>query len=200
MQKIVVSILAVLVLGTVAPRYGIGTAVAAAGKAGSATLAAQQAQAITIQNFAFSPTSLTVTPGTTVTWTNNDQTAHTVTVNSGTGPNSGQIMPGQSYSFTFQQAGTYPYHCSIHPQMKATVIVAASQPAPSINTAPPSGAKTPQPPSAATPQPVAAGPVAAGSGSVATDPARFIPLGIGILALSAALGLLLIGRLRLWHR
>lgn len=88
--------------------------------------AAAATQSVTIQNFAFSPSSITVAPGTTVTWTNKDNTAHTVTADSGTGPNSGQLMQNQTYSFTYQQPGTYPYHCSIHPQMKATVIVSSS--------------------------------------------------------------------------
>lgn len=79
---------------------------------------------VSIKNFAFSPASITVTKGTTVTWTNNDTTVHTVVETDGKdGPNSSDVKPGDSYTFTFSQAGTYQYHCSLHPQMTGTVTV-----------------------------------------------------------------------------
>lgn len=82
------------------------------------------ANAVTIQNFAFSPADISVKVGTKVTWTNNDSTTHTVTENDGqTGPDSGDLNPGSSYSFTFSKAGTYHYHCTLHPQMVGTVTV-----------------------------------------------------------------------------
>lgn len=79
---------------------------------------------VSIANFAFSPASITVKKGTTVTWTNNDTTTHTVTESdSQTGPNSGNVTPGSSYSFTFNTVGKFPYHCSIHTEMIGTVTV-----------------------------------------------------------------------------
>ncbi|HEY9712347.1 MAG TPA: cupredoxin family copper-binding protein, partial [Chroococcales cyanobacterium] len=79
---------------------------------------------VTIQNFAFSPADITVKKGTAVTWTNGDSVTHTVTeTDSQTGPNSGDLAPGKSYSFTFDTAGTYHYHCSIHTEMTGTVTV-----------------------------------------------------------------------------
>ena len=79
---------------------------------------------IVIQNFAFSPASLTVAKGTTVTWTNNDSTAHTVTETDGKkGPDSSSIDQGATYSFTYDAPGTDQYHCSIHPSMTGTVTV-----------------------------------------------------------------------------
>lgn len=79
---------------------------------------------VTIANFAFSPANITVKKGTTVTWTNNDSTTHTIVESdSQTGPASGSLAPGSSYSFTYSAAGTYPYHCSIHPDMIGTVVV-----------------------------------------------------------------------------
>ena len=169
-----------------------------------ATLSAQQSQTISIKNFAFAPANLTVAPGTTVTWTNNDTTAHTVTADSGKGPNSSQIMPGASYSFTFQQARTYPYHCTIHPQMKATVTVASSSSSSSSAQAQAqsSGGAQPQPSapsssssasSSTTQQPtgpsqVAAGPVAAGGGSMARNSAAApMAAGAALLGLAAVL-------------
>lgn len=79
---------------------------------------------VTIQNFAFSPADITVKKGTAVTWTNSDSVTHTVTENdSQTGPNSGDLASGKSYSFTFNTTGTFHYHCSIHPEMVGTVTV-----------------------------------------------------------------------------
>lgn len=79
---------------------------------------------VSIKNFAFSPANITITKGTTVTWTNNDTTVHTIVETDGkNGPNSNSVNPGDSYTFTFSQAGTYKYHCSIHPEMTGTVTV-----------------------------------------------------------------------------
>jgi plastocyanin len=77
---------------------------------------------VSIKNFAFSNTSLSVAAGTTVTWTNNDGTAHTVTADDGSF-DSGNIAPGNSFTHTFNGMGTVNYHCTIHPMMRAAVIV-----------------------------------------------------------------------------
>jgi plastocyanin len=78
---------------------------------------------VSIKGFAFNPSTLTVPVGTTVTWTNDDSTIHTVTSDSGSELGSGQIPVGQTYSHTFNSAGTFSYHCSIHTSMKAQVVV-----------------------------------------------------------------------------
>ena len=80
---------------------------------------------VTIQNFAFSPKTLTVAPGTTVMWTNKDSAPHTVTSDSGSTLASGDLSQGKSYTHTFTKAGTYAYHCAIHPYMHGTVIVSS---------------------------------------------------------------------------
>ncbi len=80
------------------------------------------AATVTIANMAFTPSTVTVKVGETVTWTNHDGFSHTVTGDAG-GPNSGTIAAGQSYSFTFATTGTFAYHCAIHPSMVGTVIV-----------------------------------------------------------------------------
>ena len=82
---------------------------------------------VDIQGFAFSPDTITITKGTTVTWTNKDSAAHTVkgigaALTSGTF-SSGTLNQGQTYSQTFNEAGTFDYECSIHPSMKGKVIV-----------------------------------------------------------------------------
>lgn len=77
---------------------------------------------VAISNFAFSPATLTVSVGTKVTWTNNDSVAHTVTADNGAF-GSQDVGSGSTFSFTFTKAGTYTYHCAIHPYMTATITV-----------------------------------------------------------------------------
>lgn len=81
-----------------------------------------------IQNMAFTPSSITVKEGTTITWTNKDGISHTVTsdaglFDSGSISASGAYSSGGNFSFTFATVGTYTYHCKIHPSMTAKVIV-----------------------------------------------------------------------------
>ncbi len=78
--------------------------------------------AVTIQNMTFSPASLTVKVGDKVTWTNQDSVGHSATADDNSF-DTGVIAQGQSGSNTFSKAGTYTYHCSVHPSMKATIIV-----------------------------------------------------------------------------
>ncbi|MEY9927561.1 plastocyanin [Catenulispora sp. GP43] len=92
--------------------------------AGGAPAAPVAGNAVQIMNFAFSPAALTVKAGTTVTWTNKDSDAHTVTSQGPGGPlGSAALATGQSYSYTFTKPGTYSYLCTIHPFMTATVTV-----------------------------------------------------------------------------
>jgi plastocyanin len=82
---------------------------------------------ITIKNFAFSPATLTVPAGTTVTWTNTDSAPHRM-VSDDSAPvafSTPSISTGESAPITFTMGGTYPYHCSIHPSMKGTIVVKA---------------------------------------------------------------------------
>jgi plastocyanin len=83
---------------------------------------AASANAVDIQNFAFSPDTLSIPAGTTVTWTNLDSATHTVTADDGAF-DSGNLPTSQTYSFTFDTPGTYTYHCSIHTYMTATITV-----------------------------------------------------------------------------
>jgi plastocyanin len=77
---------------------------------------------VRIAAFAFNPASRTAKVGDSVTWTNKDRTAHTVTADTGAF-DAGSLAPGKSFSFTFDQAGTFTYHCRIHPRMTGKVIV-----------------------------------------------------------------------------
>lgn len=71
---------------------------------------------------AYSPNPVTLAAGGTVTWVNNDTTTHTSTADGGAWA-SGSIAPGGQFSRTFGTAGTFTYHCSIHPNMIGTVQV-----------------------------------------------------------------------------
>jgi plastocyanin len=83
---------------------------------------AQGTEAVTIAGFAFSPAALTIEAGTTVTWTNQDSATHTATADDGSF-DTGNIAQGQSVSITFDTPGTFTYHCSIHPNMVASITV-----------------------------------------------------------------------------
>jgi len=97
----------------------------------AAAPAASSAMQVTIQNFAFSPATLTIPAGTTVVWTNKDTAPHTVTVRSGpvtfSSPN---LQQGDTFTYTFTQPGTYSYYCAVHPNMTASVTVMGSTPTP----------------------------------------------------------------------
>jgi plastocyanin len=81
---------------------------------------------VAMRNTTFQPEEIAVAPGTTVTWTNEDSLQHTVT--SGTRGNPTELFDetvpgGGSFSFTFEEPGTYEYFCSIHPGMSGVVVV-----------------------------------------------------------------------------
>jgi plastocyanin len=79
---------------------------------------------ISIASMSFSPSSVTVSKGTVVKWTNNDGFAHTATSNDASTFDSGSIGAGASYSYTANIAGTFPYHCLIHGvAMSGTLVV-----------------------------------------------------------------------------
>jgi plastocyanin len=82
----------------------------------------QGTAAVNIKNHAFDPAQLNVAKGTTVTWTNADSEAHTVTADDGLF-DSGVLEPGQSYSVWLGGSGTVAYHCELHPDMKGSVVV-----------------------------------------------------------------------------
>ena len=77
---------------------------------------------ISISGMAF-PATTTVKVGSTVTWTNNDQMAHTVTSDDGVTFSSGSIDLGKSFSYKANTAGSFAYHCNFHSNMKATLVV-----------------------------------------------------------------------------
>lgn len=77
---------------------------------------------VSIDGFAFAPVTLTVSAGTTVTWTNRDEEPHTVAASDGSFHSPG-MGTGATFTHTFSTAGTFDYVCSIHPMMRGTVVV-----------------------------------------------------------------------------
>jgi amicyanin len=95
---------------------------------GSIELARAATQTVTISDFAFSPATVTIAAGDTVTWTNTDPVVHTATSTSGAF-DSGDIAQGDTFSFTFTTPGTYDYFCTPHPTMTGRIVVQAAAPA-----------------------------------------------------------------------
>jgi plastocyanin len=93
---------------------GPGTPAAVQNKAASV--------AVSIENYSFTPDPITIAAGTTVVWTNHDEVIHSV-VSSDHLFASPDLEANQQFAFTFKKAGTYPYFCSTHPEMKGRVIV-----------------------------------------------------------------------------
>lgn len=113
--------------------------------------------AVSIVDYNFQPGSVTVNVGESVTWTHKGTATHTV---SGNGFDSGNLTTGQMYTYTFSQAGSFAYHCNIHPSMTGTVNVVGSAPPP---TQPPTTA-------APSPSPAAASPATAAAPRATTAP------------------------------
>ena len=140
----------------------------ALGLAAPTVLAA--ARGVDIRDFAFSPRTVEIRVGDTVTWTNRDSVAHTATAQNGSF-DTGLLAEGESGSIRFTAAGTYRYLCTPHPQMTGTVVVR------------PAGTVTP--PNTATVEAAASAP-----GAGMTTETR-----VGLLAASGGVAFLLVERL-----
>lgn len=108
---------------------GIDTTVPTCADGAAPAATAESAQAVdspgmtvSIQDFAFVESTLEIPVGTTVTWTNNDATPHTVTSTDGVF-DSGGLDSGETFSFTFDSPGEFAYFCSFHPGMQGTIVV-----------------------------------------------------------------------------
>ena len=88
---------------------------------------AQQGEAISINRFAFTPENLSVPAGTTVTWTNDEDSLHTVTSGTPESPSglfdTGEIDTGVEFPFTFDEPGSYPFFCARHDFMTGEITV-----------------------------------------------------------------------------
>lgn len=108
-QLLPIATSAVALLWTVTP------GALAAGSPGTATI-------VLARDFMFGPASLTVSAGSTVTWTNKDDEPHSVVSDTAVF-RSGALDTDESFSFKFDKPGTYHYACSIHPRMVGTIVV-----------------------------------------------------------------------------
>ena len=115
-------VLALIIAGCSGSTSSAPAAASAAASPAGAPASAAGGSAVQIKDFKFDPASLTASVGASVTWTNQDSTGHTVTADDGSF-DSKELPNGQTFSQTFSKAGTFAYHCSIHPTMKATIVV-----------------------------------------------------------------------------
>lgn len=123
LRRLLVMSLVTLLVGLLATGI-IGRAPAASAQIG-----------VTIVDFAFRPAVIAVPVGTTVLWTNSGAQPHTVTSDTGVW-DSGVLTTGGTFSFTFNQAGTFTYHCRIHPFMRGAVQVGVTTAVPTTTIAP----------------------------------------------------------------
>ena len=103
--------------------YRNGDKTASDGSRTSETSAGGVGKDIDITDFAFTPSIISIKKGDMIRWANKDSAPHTVTSDSGSELASATLSNGKTYSHTFNTAGTYSYHCDIHPSMKAKIIV-----------------------------------------------------------------------------
>jgi hypothetical protein len=108
---------------------------------------------VSIKNTAFAPQSITVTPGTTVCWTNDDPFEHTVTSDTPGQFDSGSLSPAESFRNTFASAGTFDYDCSIPGHVMPGTVTVSGAPSPPPPGPPPPGPPPPGPPPPGPPPP-----------------------------------------------
>jgi plastocyanin len=142
---------------------------------------------VTIADFQFTPASITIHVGDTVTWTNHGPSAHTATANDGSF-NTGVLQKGQSASHTFNTAGTFTYICSIHPFMHGTVVVLANTTSTTPATTP-----TSTTPASTTPATTTPATTTSPSTSAAQSTANTLPMTGFALTGTILAGLLLTG-------
>ncbi|MFF4838281.1 plastocyanin/azurin family copper-binding protein [Streptomyces sp. NPDC001315] len=143
---------------------------------------------VVMSNYAFSPRSLTITAGDTVTWVNQDQAPHDVKTTSGPESiHSPLLSKGGSWSHTFTTPGSYGYVCTVHPGMSAQLVVKAAAPTPTTHpTVQQHAGSTPSAAQPAQSAP-AVGPTAhAGHSASAAPPAPGSPSASAAVAAAAA--------------
>lgn len=118
---IITGVLIVIVIGVVI-YIAATTSTTNMSNSGSGTTQVSTPGAVSIRDFAFSPSTITVNKGDTVTWTNNDSMIHRIAADDGSF-DLGDQSNGMSVKHTFNEVGTFTYHCTIHPSMKGTVVV-----------------------------------------------------------------------------
>jgi plastocyanin len=163
------------------------------------SLALATAQSVVIQNFTFLPQTATINVGESITWQNTDPLNHTATSDTGafdTGP----IAPAGIKTVSFAVAGSYAYHCSIHPTMKGTIVVLGPRSTPppptptprptppptAPPTAPPTESPSPTPSPSASPSPSPS--MTPSATATATGTPITVPTDVAVASPSAAVG------------
>ena len=123
MKKAILSAAAAVLLVLSFGLSKVGCTLLAAKPAASGQNSSSDKYQVRIDNFSFGPSTLTVPVGATVTWTNQDDVPHNVVSTEGKTLKSPVLDTDQKFSYTFTQAGAYPYYCAIHPKMTGKVIV-----------------------------------------------------------------------------
>jgi LPXTG-motif cell wall-anchored protein len=165
---------------------GAGGALSSLGR--PATAHAANDTSVTISDFQFTPATITIHVGDTVTWTNHGPSAHTATANDGSF-NTGVLQKGHSASHTFTTAGTFTYICQIHPFMHGTVVVLAN----TASTTTPKTTTTPASTNPATTTPASTTPSSTTPSSTTSATAGQLPMtGFAVTAI-LLVGVLLTG-------
>lgn len=125
-----VAAIAMLTLAACSTEDREGAAVGPSGAEQGATPAADTDVTMTIKDRSFREDQITVAPGTTVTWVNEDEQGHTITNGTDGTPADAPLFDeplnaGQTVSYTFDTEGTYDVTCKVHPEMQMTVVVQA---------------------------------------------------------------------------
>ena len=120
-MRLAVTFGAIFALALVSGCGGGATGTPTAAPTGISCGASGQGSAVAMANFAFNPTSANAAVNGFVTWSNTDSTTHTVTFDNG--PDCGTVAAGASQTVQFTVAGTFAFHCRIHPSMKGTIVV-----------------------------------------------------------------------------
>ena len=116
------SLLTQVLLGAVMPLVAVVGCGHASSPVARAATSQPSSPTVSIDNFSFTPTAITVPAGTTVTWVNHDDVPHTVTANDKVF-SSGALDTDERYSHAFAIPGTYSYFCAVHTHMTGQVIV-----------------------------------------------------------------------------
>jgi plastocyanin len=109
-------IVKLFLIGLLATVFALAASVAHA--AGAAAGGAK----VSIVDFTFSPEEITIAPGESVTWTNDDGAPHGLEYRDGA-PGVNPLLPGSAFTRSFDKPGTYEYNCSVHPYMTGRVVV-----------------------------------------------------------------------------
>ena len=178
--------MAMAVIGAVLACGALATAtpaLAGGGCHGGETLTDQRGVRVDLKDFCFVPNVLRVQPGQTVTWTNDDTVAHTVTGVANSWGSVNELGAGQSSTYRFQASGVYPYACLFHPGMVGAVVVGDGTSSKTTTQA----VVPVAPPATVVPQ---------ASAPVGTQPANPVPAAThqasGLWRMAAVLGILLL--------